>query len=291
MEQRKRDRVAIILKVCMVVLLILALPSWSLSQPPQENENRGIIRTIWFMLTVGPSGGRQTADVVAGVSDTHGDRAGGTNEYSGPHRPPEPRRFKTLTEWVEEERPNSAVAKFRAKVAARRAKRALKEAQAAAHHEKKTAREQAAKAAVGNESTGCFPHDIRVVMADGTARSIADVKAGDVVQTYDIGYDQMVSKPVLATYSVKSNHLYMINNELKATGGERVLTESGWRALSALTQQDQVHINGQMMDVDSITYKRMDLTTYNLQVDNTHNFYVQTESGDTYLVHNGGGGK
>ena len=128
-------------------------------------------------------------------------------------------------------------------------------------------------------------------MADGTARSIADVKAGDVVMTYDIGYDQIVGKPVLATYSVKSNHLYTINDELQATGGERVLTESGWRVLSALTQQDQVHVNGQMIGVDAIAYKRMELTTYNLQVDDTHNFYVQTESGDTYLVHNGGGGK
>ena len=184
------------------------------------------------------------------------------------------------------------VVKMRAKIAARRAKKALKAAQASARHKKKLAREQAARAARNNESRGCFPHDIRVVMADGTARSIADVRVGDVVLTYDIGYDQVIGKSVVATYTTKSNHLYTINGGLRATGGERVLTESGWRALSALTQQDRVHSNGQMVDVDAIAYKRMEVTTYNLRVDDTHTFYVQHESGDTYLVHNScGGGK
>lgn len=335
MEHRKRHSTPIILKVFMVVLLILAMPSWSLSQQPnpkskaaqhlskmkeldaQESREQqllyppskkelGIISSIYhtIMMTGFKNG---TADVIAGAKDTSnpentavaithirsdGSMVGSSgvsvqyDSKAGPEKTPgiDPDYFKTELEPTQAE-------KLIARVKAKRAKKALKVAQVAAQQDKKTARTQAAKAAVDNQSSGCFPDDIRVIMADGTSRSIADVQAGDRVLTYDIGYDKVVGKPVLAAYSVTSNHLYTINNELKATGGERVLTQSGWRVLSALTQEDRVHSNGRMIDVDTIAYKRMELKTYNLQVDDTHNFYVQTESGDTYLVHNSCGGK
>jgi hypothetical protein len=87
-----------------------------------------------------------------------------------------------------------AAVPLRARAAAQRAKRELKAAQDLAQAEK--------------------------MVADGTSRSIADVKPGDVVMTYDIGYGEIVGKPVAGTYSVQSNHLYTVNNDLKTTGGE-----------------------------------------------------------------------
>lgn len=131
-----------------------------------------------------------------------------------------------------------------------------------------------------------------VVLADGSTRPIAEIVAGDQVLTYDLGYEKVAARPVVEIYSVDSNHLYTVNNALKATGGERVLTTGGWTVLSQLAESDQLHINGTMVAVRNLDYARLEVKTYNLQVADTHNFYVATPEGDLYLVHNtGGGGK
>ncbi|MFO8089899.1 MAG: Hint domain-containing protein [Desulfatiglandaceae bacterium] len=273
-------------------------------QIQEERRNRSIIRKIYDILT-------DADGMFTGPPDT--SQIAGTKDYGGRHvdrgysgsgyehlaieeatrlneerlglRPVEPIEFGT----PEGKKRMDAL---RARAAAQRAKRELKAAQKLAQVEKKAADEQAAMAAGAQQSSGCFPRDIRVVMADGTARSIADVKPGDVVMTYDIGYDEIVGKPVAAAYSVRSNHLYTVNDDLETTGGERLLTQSGWKPLMALTERDLAHVNGWMTGVDTIEYKRVNLTTYNLQVNDTHNFYVETEAGNAYLVHNcGGGGK
>jgi hypothetical protein len=296
------------LKIVIAVLILnLAVPSLGLSQPSEENDQRSVISTIWGLLGYGPDSGNATPDAVAGIRDSpSGDRPGGSapriymqddgsikmgEGYDQPEPEPEtpPRQWSA---WDPDARTDPRVIKLRARMAARHAKKNLKVAQKLARAEKKAVDEQAAMAAGAQQSSGCFPRGIRVVMADGSARSIADVKPGDVVMTYDIGYDEIVGKTVAATYSVQSNHLYTVNSDLKTTGGERLLTQSGWKPLMALTEGDLAHVNGRMTGVDTIEYKRVNLTTYNLQVNDTHNFYVETGSGNAYLVHNcGGGGK
>ena len=186
--------------------------------------------------------------------------------------------------------PKSYVAELRKKYAARRARRALARARSEARQQKQAALEQAAEQAQKRQSQGCFPEDMHVVMADGSTRSIAAIRVGDMVLTYDIGYDKFSPQPVLQVYSVHSNHLYTINNALKSTSGERVLADTGWKHLGALTEDDQLHVNGQLAPVETIAYQRKDLKTFNLVVGDTHNFLVRTPSGDAFIVHNGGGG-
>ena len=165
MEQRKRHSAAMIPGVFMMALLILALPSWSLSQPPEKKQEPGILRTMYneFMGIRGegyvdPNFAHATADVIAGVPDHHdGDRAslgkiyilsdgslGDEGDVCGDPKPKPP--FKSFWEEMADNPTDPRVVKMRKRIAARRAKKALKEAQAAAQHEKKTAREQAAKA-------------------------------------------------------------------------------------------------------------------------------------------------
>lgn len=334
MEKRRSKGTAMIRSVIIMLLFLLALPSWTPAQQvrspeiknpklrerlgldkPRELESseiqqqqqareeeirreqeefrkRGIIRQLWAMLTLEDQG-PPSAYTHTGVRDTNvGDRPGHGFSHVAPQAP--------LPDWyvkLEEQRERDEGARefrdsLRARTAEQRARRELKAAQEMAQAEKQAADARTARAAVEQQSQGCFPRGTRVVMADGTTKSIADVKPGDVVMTYDIGYDEIVGKPVVATYSVKSNHLYTVNNDLRTTGGERLLTQSGWKPLIALTEQDLMHVNGRMTGVDTIDYRRMELKTYNLKVDDTHNFYVQTESGNVYLVHNcGGGGK
>ena len=140
------------------------------------------------------------------------------------------------------------------------------------------------------QSMGCFPADTHVVMADGSTRSFSTIMPGDYVQTYDIGYERKVARKVIETYQVDGNHLYVINDTLQTSGGERLLTQDGWRVVRNLKTGDRVHVGGQMVEIDTIRLKHQNAILHNMQVADTHNFYVSTDSGETYLVHNSGGG-
>ena len=145
-----------------------------------------------------------------------------------------------------------------------------------------------------DESVGCFLPNALVQMEDGSFKPFIEVIPGDKVMSYDIGHDKQVSRSVVKLYSVESNHLYKINDEFETTGGERLLTQDGWKEINRLKKGDIIHVNGKMVEVFAIELKRTNHTLHNMQVNNTHNFYVSTANGTRYLVHNcgeGGGGK
>jgi hypothetical protein len=149
--------------------------------------------------------------------------------------------------------------------------------------------------AIASESRGCFCADTLVKMDDGSLKPFASIRPGDRVTAYDIGYDRAASKRVSDVYSVEANHLYTINGEFVTTGGERLLTRDGWKPVRDLKKGDAVHVDGHMKEIVRIEYVRIKSTLYNMQVHDTHNFYVVTADGSMYLVHNssggGGGGK
>ena len=146
------------------------------------------------------------------------------------------------------------------------------------------------KQVIQNQSSGCFLPETLVKMEDGSLKSLAKLQPGEKVLTYDIGYDKQVIKQVIKTYSVKANHLYTINNQLTATGGERLLSQNGWEKIRNLKIGDTVHLDNHMVKIENIDYVRSNQILYNIQVDDTHNFYVVTADGSNYLVHNSGGG-
>lgn len=144
-----------------------------------------------------------------------------------------------------------------------------------------------------SQSSGCFPPGALVKMDDGSFKQFDQIHPGDRVLTYDTGYEKHLGKQVLEVYSVAANHLYTINGEFMTTGGERLLSGDGWKEVRNLKKGDLVHVNGRMREVVSIEYSRVNNTLHNMQVNDTHNFYVVTPDGSQYLVHNcgGGGGK
>jgi hypothetical protein len=139
-------------------------------------------------------------------------------------------------------------------------------------------------------SAGCFPPESLVKLEDGTFKPFAAILPGDRVLTYDIGDDRLVGKPVLEVYTVEANHLFTLDDALITTAGERVLSQDGWKAVYDLKPGDQVHVDGRMVAVARIAFGRVQRTLYNMQVQDTHNFYVVTAGGKAYLVHNSGGG-
>lgn len=155
---------------------------------------------------------------------------------------------------------------------------------------RRVSRIQAEKQSVLSQSSGCFPPETLVKMEDGSLKPFAQVRPGDRVLTYDIGDAQPVSKPVAEVYTVEGNHLYTINGELMTTAGERLLSQDGWKAVGDLRTGDRVHVEGRMVEIVSIDYRRVNATLHNMQVADTHNFYVLTANGVPYLVHNSSGG-
>lgn len=156
--------------------------------------------------------------------------------------------------------------------------------------ERELARVEKEKQAILNESRGCFPADTLVQMDDGSFKRFKQIVPGDRVLTYDIGYERPVSRPVLSFYTVEANHLYTINGVFRTTGGERLLTPDGWERVRNLKPGDAVHVDGRMMRIARIDYHLKDRTLHNMQVADTHNFYVVTAEGARYLVHNSSGG-
>lgn len=140
------------------------------------------------------------------------------------------------------------------------------------------------------QSMGCFPAETLVVMADGSKRPFDEIRVGDLVQTYDIGYEKNVPRKVIEVYQVDGNHLYLINGELRTSGGERLLSQDGWREVRNLKIGDSVHVAGRMLKIESIELTREDKRLFNMQVADTHNFYVSGPDQGAILVHNSGGG-
>ncbi len=147
-----------------------------------------------------------------------------------------------------------------------------------------------AKSGLLAQSSGCFLPETLVQMDDGSFKPFAAIEAGDKVMTYDIGYAKLASRRVVELYTVEANHLYTINGEFRTTGGERLLSQDGWKEVRSIKEGDVVHVNGEMIEVLSISYQRINRKLHNMQVEDTHNFYVSTADGTKYLVHNTGGG-
>lgn len=141
-----------------------------------------------------------------------------------------------------------------------------------------------------SQAGGCFLPDTLVTMADGSMKAFERIQPGDQVLTYDVGYQSLVKKPVVDVYTVEGNHLYTINGEISTTGTERFLSDTGWKRVQDLEEGDQVHVDGRMIKIVTIDYHRSHNKLYNMQVDDSHSFYVVTDSGTRYLVHNCGGG-
>lgn len=146
------------------------------------------------------------------------------------------------------------------------------------------------KQSLQQQSMGCFPAETLVVMADGTTRPFAEIRVGDLVQTYDIGYEKTVPRKVVDVYQVDGNHLYLINGELRTSGGERLLSQDGWRPVRDLKIGDSVHVAGRMVKIERIDLTSENRRLFNMQVAETHNFYVAVPEQGAILVHNSGGG-
>ncbi len=137
----------------------------------------------------------------------------------------------------------------------------------------------------------CFPKNTKIVMDDGRLKSIDKITAGDKIMIYDIANDQIGISSVNRNFIDKNNHLYILNDSIKATAYERFLTQDGWKRIHDISTNDSVFDGNSFVPVKSIYKIKKDLTVYNLNINSTHNFFVSYgKSDEWFLIHNCSGG-
>ncbi len=155
------------------------------------------------------------------------------------------------------------------------------------------------KSSLLNEKrTSCFSPDTLVALPGNRFEKIRNLKPGDQVLVYDMGKDRSRPSRVNKVFRSTNNHFYIINDQLRVTAFERLLTPDGWKRVIRLRPSDKIFDGTRFVEIHKIEKIRGDFTVYNLNIAETHNFIVSSDGVHQFVVHNtagghgdGGGGK
>jgi intein/homing endonuclease len=148
----------------------------------------------------------------------------------------------------------------------------------------------------------CFVAGTKITMADGTVKNIEDVTAGDVVSTFDLKENKIVSNVVNNVFSKKVNttvnYIFENGESVKCTIDHPLyVIDKGWSSFSdelsntlyslenkvaKIEIGDVVKLYDENTKIISIDVIHEDVLVYNLQdIENNHNFFA-----NNVLVHN-----
>jgi hypothetical protein len=137
----------------------------------------------------------------------------------------------------------------------------------------------------------CFPADMRVALPGGATESIAHVKTGDLLLTYNEITGELTTSPVIMTLRAVDDHHYLFNGRIKVTEMHRFFTDKGWKRAKSIELGDKIRtVDGGFEEVTTKEFVSGSLVVYNLEVMQNHNFFVSPDGNRAYLVHNCGGG-
>jgi intein/homing endonuclease len=126
-------------------------------------------------------------------------------------------------------------------------------------------------------------------MADGSLKTIEDIKVGDLIMSYDFNSNGKVVAPVtgLVSHTAAENNGYLIiNKSLRVTANHQILINGYWQDIGKAKVGDLMQSgDGSPISISSIEKVGDKVPTYNLEVDYYHNYYAED-----ILVHNALGG-
>ena len=142
-------------------------------------------------------------------------------------------------------------------------------------------------------STNCFLAGTKVLMADGSPRNIEDVMIGDFVLSFNERTKEIVKCRVSKIFShsetemVKDYYL-IINKNMQVTPNHRFYSEGKWLQADDLKIGDKLFSSEQSyIDIYSIEKNYNREATFNLEVEECHNYFVLSSNDNVYvLVHN-----
>jgi len=137
----------------------------------------------------------------------------------------------------------------------------------------------------------CFLSDTKVLMHDGSYRSISKLKEGQMVQTLNRDTGIIEKKPIVKLYEFEVDEYVLINGSLKPTPGHPFLMASSkevWKKAADLKPGDRVVSNGKEILIESVesVKPKKKVKTYNFQVSDSKN-YIVSDDKNNYVVHNG----
>ena len=146
--------------------------------------------------------------------------------------------------------------------------------------------------ATKTQDVGCFPAETMVLLHNNQFKPIIELRLGDLVQTYSVNNGKLTVQPVIDLYRHRTDHFYLINNQLRVTGSQPLLTDlNTWKKVQALSVGEKIQSKGKMIEIRSIAKQTVSQDVYNLKVAGKHNYLVSPDTKTFYVVHNGGGGK
>ncbi|MCD4705145.1 Ig-like domain-containing protein [bacterium] len=139
----------------------------------------------------------------------------------------------------------------------------------------------------GAEKGGCFLEGTQISMADGSTKSIEDIKVGDQIMTFDNILDQkMASGRVSEVFKHIVPNYLIINNDLKLTPEHLIYSNGKFKEAGFLEKGDWIiNKKGEKIAIESIEIINEIVTVYNFRVDPQHTYFAQG-----YYVHNDKGG-
>lgn len=130
---------------------------------------------------------------------------------------------------------------------------------------------------------GCFLAGSPVEMADGTIKSIEEIRAGDRVRSYDEHSESMSTGTVAAALEPHAVDFYfIINGSIRASAAQPVLSHGQWIKVGDLKIGDAL-TSAEGKPVPVVTLQRVEekTTVYNVQIDGLGTYVVHG-----IIVHN-----
>ena len=141
----------------------------------------------------------------------------------------------------------------------------------------------------GGPSVACFPASMQVVMADGTKKSIAEVRPEEVVASWDEDRVRAtVARVVKVTASAPVDDLRRIDG-LIVSDWHRLAGEKRWVRAIYVKPGDPLWTANGLYEVQYVEAGLPAEPVWNLSVEPTHTFYVW-DGKRAWLVHNDAGG-
>lgn len=102
------------------------------------------------------------------------------------------------------------------------------------------------------------------------------------------GNGEVKLSTVILIYQGDNNHSYLIKGKIKVMQYHRFLTPEGWKRARDLQVGDKIKTlqKGVFEEITAKERIATDIKVYNLQVADSHNFFISPDGKSAYLVHN-----
>ena len=131
---------------------------------------------------------------------------------------------------------------------------------------------------IASKTTGygaCLAAGTKVLMADGSYKNVEDVRAGDLVASFDVTTGERIAASVVSTIQ-REDPIITINGVLEAAPDEMLYVADGeTKGAGSLQMGDQLlGEDGKSIAVSTITYSAKPVTTYDLILQNGQDFFA-----------------